>query len=41
MTVPVGVLKRGTIAFDPPLPPDKQDAISRMGFGLLNKVPAS
>ena len=38
VTVPVGVLKKGTIAFDPPLPPHKQAAIDRMGFGLLNKV---
>ena len=38
VTVPVGVLKKGTIAFEPPLPPYKQDAIRRMGFGLLNKV---
>ena len=38
VTAPVGVLKKGTITFDPPLPPHKQAAISRMGFGLLNKV---
>ena len=38
VTVPVGVLKKGTILFEPPLPPHKQAAISRMGFGLLNKV---
>lgn len=38
VTVPVGVLKRGTIAFEPPLPTRKADVIQRMGFGLLNKV---
>ena len=38
VTVPVGVLKKGTIAFEPPLPTRKRDVIERMGFGLLNKV---
>ena len=38
VTVPLGVLKQGSIAFQPPLPPRKQDAIARMGFGILNKV---
>ncbi|WP_431230950.1 flavin monoamine oxidase family protein [Mycolicibacterium psychrotolerans] len=38
VTVPLGVLKAGTIAFDPPLPDAKQGAIKRLGFGLLNKV---
>ncbi|KAK1301987.1 hypothetical protein QJS10_CPB12g01331 [Acorus calamus] len=38
ITVPLGVLKRGTIRFVPDLPPHKQEAISRLGFGLLNKV---
>ncbi|XP_039114060.1 lysine-specific histone demethylase 1 homolog 1-like [Dioscorea cayenensis subsp. rotundata] len=37
-TVPLGVLKKGSIVFDPELPPPKQDAIKRLGFGLLNKV---
>jgi polyamine oxidase len=32
-TVPLGVLKAGTIAFDPPLPEVKQRAIERLGFG--------
>ena len=41
VTVPVGVLQKGTIAFEPVLPPHKQAAISRMGFGLLNKVKCS
>jgi polyamine oxidase len=38
ITIPLGVLKAGTIAFDPPLPEDKQAAIERLGFGLLDKV---
>ncbi|WOH14075.1 hypothetical protein DCAR_0933591 [Daucus carota subsp. sativus] len=37
-TVPLGVLKKGTIEFVPELPQRKRDAISRLGFGLLNKV---
>lgn len=39
VTVPLGVLKAGTIVFDPPLPPWKASAISKLGFGNLNKVP--
>ena len=38
VTVPLGVLKAQTIAFDPPLPERKRRAIERLGFGLLNKV---
>ncbi|RZR70609.1 hypothetical protein BHM03_00000855 [Ensete ventricosum] len=37
-TVPLGVLKKGCIEFVPELPQQKQEAIKRMGFGLLNKV---
>ncbi|RWR89924.1 lysine-specific histone demethylase 1 1 [Cinnamomum micranthum f. kanehirae] len=37
-TVPLGVLKRGSIEFIPKLPQPKQEAIERLGFGLLNKV---
>lgn len=38
-TIPLGVLKQpGNVTFDPPLPQWKQDVISRMGFGVLNKV---
>jgi monoamine oxidase len=33
VTVPLGVLKAGTVAFDPPLPQAKRDAIERLGFG--------
>ncbi|XP_059648052.1 lysine-specific histone demethylase 1 homolog 1 [Cornus florida] len=37
-TVPLGVLKKGSIEFVPELPKRKTDAIERLGFGLLNKV---
>lgn len=38
ITVPLGVLKANTIRFDPPLPPNKQAAIRRLGMGVLNKL---
>lgn len=38
VTVPLGVLKRGAIAFTPPLPGDKQAAIDKLGMGVLDKV---
>lgn len=38
VTVPLGVLKADVIAFDPPLPGAKRQAIQRLGFGLLDKV---
>lgn len=39
VTVPLGVLKRpNNLRFLPPLPPRKQEAIQRLGFGCLNKV---
>jgi monoamine oxidase len=38
VTVPLGVLKKGTIRFTPELPQAKQTAIDRIGMGLLNKV---
>ncbi|MEM7072128.1 MAG: FAD-dependent oxidoreductase [Pseudomonadota bacterium] len=38
ITVPLGVLKQGTITFTPPLSVDKQDAIARLGMGLLDKI---
>lgn len=34
----LGVLKHESIAFEPPLPEWKSEAIGRLGFGLLNKV---
>lgn len=41
ITAPLGVLKQQSIDFDPPLPPWKQHAVERLGFGLLNKVHVS
>lgn len=38
VTVPLGVLKRKTINFDPELPQSKLDAIARMGMGTLDKL---
>lgn len=38
ITVPLGVLQKGSIRFDPPLPAWKQTAIGRLGMGLLNKT---
>ncbi|ODQ55534.1 hypothetical protein SAICODRAFT_33540 [Saitoella complicata NRRL Y-17804] len=38
VTLPLGVLKSGDVAFEPALPEWKMGAISRLGFGLLNKV---
>ena len=38
VTVPLGVLKKGDLRFNPPLPERKLGAIQRMGFGTLNKV---
>ncbi|KAG7137983.1 Lysine-specific histone demethylase 1A like protein [Verticillium longisporum] len=37
-TIPLGVLKQGSVEFDPPLPGWKTDVIERIGFGVLNKV---
>lgn len=38
VTVPLGVLQAGAIAFDPPLPEEKTVAISALGMGLLDKL---
>lgn len=38
VTVPLGVLKRGAIAFSPPLTDRKAGAIRRVGFGSMNKA---
>ncbi|KAH7408264.1 flavin-containing amine oxidoreductase-domain containing protein [Phaeosphaeria sp. MPI-PUGE-AT-0046c] len=38
ITTPLGVLKSGSVSFQPPLPDWKQGVIERMGFGLLNKI---
>lgn len=38
VTVPLGVLKAGSIQFSPALPQEKLDAIARLGMGLLDKL---
>lgn len=38
ITVPLGVFKKGNIAFSPPLPKRKMEAISKLGMGTLDKV---
>ncbi|MEM1140860.1 MAG: FAD-dependent oxidoreductase, partial [Pseudomonadota bacterium] len=38
VTVPLGVLKRGAIQFEPDLPARKRGAIQRIGMGTLDKV---
>ncbi|NJP12267.1 MAG: NAD(P)-binding protein [Leptolyngbyaceae cyanobacterium RU_5_1] len=38
ITLPLGVLKRGSVVFSPVLPARKQSAIQRLGMGLLNPV---
>lgn len=37
ITLPLGVLKHQSPDFQPPLPAEKQEAIKRIGMGLLNK----
>lgn len=38
VTLPLGVLKRGSVTFSPPLPPEKQQAIAKLGMGALDTV---
>lgn len=38
LTVPLGVLKAGSIMFDPPLPPEKVNVVGRLGMGSHNKI---
>jgi polyamine oxidase len=38
VTLPLGVLKKASVAFNPPLSDAKLGAISRMGAGITNKV---
>jgi len=38
VTVPLGVLKKNKIAFEPQLPEQKQAAINSLSMGVLNKV---
>ncbi|WP_232078965.1 flavin monoamine oxidase family protein [Mycobacterium florentinum] len=37
VTVPLGVLKAGSITFDPPLPDGHARAVNALGFGVLSK----
>lgn len=37
ITLPLGVLKQGSVTFIPELPPSKTGAIARLGMGVLNK----
>lgn len=37
-TLPLGVLKAGSVHFEPPLPENKQVAISSLGMGLENRI---
>lgn len=37
-TLPVGVLKKGTVTFVPPLPADKISALNNMNMGTMNKI---
>jgi monoamine oxidase len=37
ITLPLGVLKQGRVAFIPPLPASKTGAIARLGMSVLNK----
>ncbi|KAH0889878.1 hypothetical protein HID58_052307 [Brassica napus] len=38
IAVPLGVLKSGTITFEPKLPDWKQEAINQLGVGNMNKI---
>ncbi|WP_419906969.1 FAD-dependent oxidoreductase [Hoeflea sp.] len=38
VTLPLGVMKKDTVRFDPPLPAKKRKAIERLGMGTLDKV---
>lgn len=38
VTVPLGALQAGVVAFDPPLPATHQDALASLGMGVLDKL---
>jgi monoamine oxidase len=38
VTLPLGLLQRDAVEFDPPLPDDKRDAIARLNAGHISKV---
>lgn len=37
VTLPLGVLQAGNVRFSPALPPEQQQAIAKLGMGVLNK----
>lgn len=37
-TVPLGVLKKGAISFDPPLPGSLEESVAKIGFGNVTKL---
>lgn len=41
VTLPLGVLKAGSVAFDPPLPASRQRSIQKVGVGHFEKVAMS
>ena len=38
VTLPLGALKAGDVEFAPALPPNKQQALSRLGMGVLDRL---
>ncbi len=38
VALPLGMLKNSIVAFDPPLPQEKQNAVDSLGIGTMNKV---
>ncbi|KAL8949111.1 MAG: hypothetical protein Q9222_004754 [Ikaeria aurantiellina] len=38
LTTPLGILKEDSLTFEPPLPSWKLGALTRLGFGTLNKI---
>lgn len=38
VTIPLGILKAETVKFDPPLPPERVEALSRLEMGHFEKV---
>src|SRR5262249_38310901 len=38
VTLPLGVLKSGSVEIDPPLPAEKRDAIDRINAGSISKI---
>jgi monoamine oxidase len=38
VTLPLGVLKAGSVQFSPPLSANKTEAIAKIGVGLIDKV---